>query len=177
MHTVNAIHQQFLARAQGTPYTVSPIPGGLELHLNVADMRWASVMHRNGLRMAYSIRVHLDPERQMYTREQVVRTMSWSAGAGGVMVPTISAEAEVNVERGTVIRLRRTAVLGAHDNGRIVDGFTFDSREMADVVHEVMAPLGWRRRLDTHTRIGAAFAIGAGLFVVGILVWLLVADV
>lgn len=175
MHTVDDIHRRFLARTQNTPYTVSPVPDGVELHLDVADMRWVSLMHRNGLRMAYSIRVHLNPERRTYTREQIIRTMTWSAGAGGVMVPTISAKATANVERGTTIRIRRTAVLGAHDNGRAVDGFSFDSREMADLVSEVMAPLGWRRRLDNYTKIGIAFAAGALLFALGILVFLLVA--
>lgn len=174
MNAVNDIHQRFLTLTHGTPYTVSAIPGGLELHLDVADMRWVTLMHRRGLRMAYSIRVLLDPERQTYTREQIVRTVTWSAGAGGAMVPTISARASVNVERGTTIRLRRTVVLGAHDNGKAVDGFSFDSREAADLVQEVMQPLGWRRRMDNYTKTGVYFAAGAGVLVVGVLLWLLV---
>jgi hypothetical protein len=166
MISAEEIHAQLLARAANTPYTVSRIPGGLLIHLDVAKLQWMTLLGQHGLSKEYSIELILDESRHTYTSEQIVRGMSWRAGATpGSFVPQISGSR--SVQRGTVIQISGASMLGLDNSGRLgAVGYGFDSRPMSQLVKDVMESSGWSKRMDRSTRIGV---IAAGSAIGGIL--------
>jgi hypothetical protein len=165
------IHQQLLARAAGTPYTVTTIPGGLLVHLDVADMQWMTLIGARGLSKEYSIELMLDESSHVYRKEQIIRGLTWRAGLQpGTFVPEISGSR--SVQRGTMIEVSGTSVLGLDRAGHLgVQGYSLDSREMSAFVDQVMEPSGWTKKMDRSTRIGLIVALSAvgGILVAGLI--------
>ncbi|NYE96645.1 hypothetical protein FHU41_002895 [Psychromicrobium silvestre] len=159
MMTAAQIYQQLTAQAQGTPYTVTPIEGGLRVHLNVADLHWLTLFYEYKLDKEYSINLLLDEAHQVYSREQIIREMRWKAGAGPLgFVPYF--EAAKSVKMGSMIEISAVRTVGLQEDGSMVGGYNFDSREMSRFVDAVMVPSGWKKKMDKSTKLGLGFALG-----------------
>ncbi|AJT40492.1 hypothetical protein [Psychromicrobium lacuslunae] len=174
MTTAEQIYQQLLARAQGTPYTVSLIDGGLRVHLNVADMHWLTLFYENKLDKEYSINLLLDEASQSYTKEQVLKEVSWRAGASPIgFVPHF--ELSSTVSKGTMVEISSAKVAGVQEKGGLYDGYTLDTREMSKFVDEVMVPSGWSKKMDKSTKLGLIFAgVGVGVALIAVLVAIII---
>jgi hypothetical protein len=172
MSTQIEIYQLLLERTQGTPYTVTQITDGLRVHLNVADLNWMTLLQQHHLDKEYSIEVVFDEARHSYTQEQITRELTWTAGSQpGTFLPHVSASR--NVQRGTMVEKSYHLQLGLNtDTGRLGPvGYAFDSTKMAHVVDEVMKPSGWRKTIDSSTRIGliVAGSVVGGLLLAGVI--------
>ncbi|WP_394942018.1 hypothetical protein [Psychromicrobium sp. YIM B11713] len=174
MMTAEQIYQQLLARAQGTPYTVTPIEGGLRVHLNVADLHWLTLFYENKLDKEYSINLLLDEATQSYTKEQVLKEVSWRAGVSPVgFVPHF--ELAKSTSKGTMVEISSVREAGLQQNGDLIGGYTLDTREMSKFVDEVMVPSGWAKKMDQNTRLGLIFAcIGGGVAVLAVIVAMII---
>jgi len=157
--TSDDIVRELGERSAGTPYRVQRTPGGAVVGLNIADMRYLTLFYRNRLTLAYSIVLTLDEQRHSYTREQRSRELTYSFGSDGSVLGAAFSGAEI---RGTVRSLQAGIVGGVHDDGDLVKSYGFDSREITAFVDDVMAAAGWRRRMDSSTRIGMIAAIIGG---------------
>ncbi|RKS06074.1 hypothetical protein DFP74_1697 [Nocardiopsis sp. Huas11] len=155
------LYQRFLTRTRGTPYTVSPIQGGLRLHLDVADVTWQRLFHQMRMSREYSINLRVDPARRTYSREQVVRSMRWVDGVG--MTP------RVQFSDGAGQGTRKEIHLGRRRRTPSAHGYHVDFRELAELVDEVMLADGWTRTMDRSSRIGLiAAGIGVGAALLGV---------
>ena len=172
MDSAEDLRRELVARSAGTPYSVSEMPGGLLIHLNVADLHWMTVLHDNNVRKEYSIELMLDDASHTYRREQIVRDLTWRAGMNaGTFTPEISAQR--SVQRGTMVEKSASFQLGTTDSGRVgAVGYTFDSRQMAQFVDDVMKPSGWTKKMDSSTKLGLIIALSVvgGLVVIGLIV-------
>jgi hypothetical protein len=173
MVTATEIERQLRDRAQGTPYVVSSIAGGVRVELDIADLRWLSMFHANRMSRTYTIDIMLNDEQRKYSKEQITRGIEWHAGLTGG-VPQFSYTR--SVVRGTQLQFAKTQVVGLHANGRLVDGYRFDSREMSDFVDTTLHGSGWRKKMDRSSRIGliAALAAGGGAILLALIATILI---
>lgn len=168
------IRRRFEERVAGTPYAVTATRHGLEVGLDVADERWATLLAAHGLEVEHRVDLRLDEAARRYSADQVLREVTWTAGIGGG-APT--ARFSRSVARGTFVGTQVRADVGLHDTGNLVEGYRLDLSELTDLVREVMEPTGWERRLGTASRVGLVVgvigAVGALAAVVAVLVvWL-----
>jgi hypothetical protein len=170
--TASDLENQLRAGCADTPYTVSQMPGGLLVHLDVADLAWMTLLRQNGLQKEYSIELALDEANHVYREEQVIRSVSWTAGlAAGTFGPQVSASR--SMQRGTMVEVSSSSMLGMDRSGHVgMVGYAFDSRPMAKVVNDVMGTSGWTKKMGRSARIGLTVAIACvgGVILAGLIV-------
>lgn len=170
--TASDIHAQLLARCAETPYTVSEMPGGLLVHLDVADLEWMTLLHQNSLKKEYSIELSLDEANQVYREEQVIRNVTWRAGVNAGGSPQFTTGR--SVQRGKFVEIDKSVTLGMNTRTGKVGfvGYAFDSRPMARAVDEVMKATGWTKKMGKSARTGliVAGATIGGIIVAGLIV-------
>ncbi|MER7419989.1 hypothetical protein ABT346_24955 [Micromonospora peucetia] len=150
---------QLVERTRDTPYAVTSLPGGARIGLDVADLRWSTLFHRSGLTIEHAVVLRFDDAKRSYTWHQESRRMSYRFGFDGQV---IGASFRKDVFKGTQLTLQRGVVAGRHDDGSLVRGYRFDSRELTGLVDSVLVPSGWRRAMDRYTKIGLIAAIAGG---------------
>lgn len=166
---MDELYQRFRARTHGTPYTVSPMEGGLRLHLDVADVTWHRLFYQMRMSREYSINLRVDPAKRTYSREQVVRSMQWVEGIG--------TAPRVEFSGGTGQGTSKEIHLGRRRSAPSAHGYFVDFQELAELVDEVMQADGWTRTMDRSSRIGliaagigvAAALLGAAIAVIAVL--------
>lgn len=162
VQTSDEIYQGLQDRVRDTPYTVTRTDYGLLLHLQVADLRWVGLLHQHSLQKEYSIELMLREDEHIYSRQQVVRAVSWTTGVGtGGAVAQVSTKR--TVLRGTVYEKELHLQFGLTDGGRPAAlAYAFDSTWLSKTVNDFMADTGWRKQVDSATRTGLIVA-AAGL--------------
>lgn len=163
---MDELYQRFRARTHGTPYTVSPMEGGLRLRLDVADVTWQQLFYQMRMSKEYSINLRVDPAERTYSREQVVRSMRWVEGIG--TGPRVEFSDDTGQGTAKEINLgRRRSAPSAH-------GYFLDFQELVALVDEVMLADGWTRTMDRSSRIGLfAAVIGVAAALLGVAVALI----
>ncbi|MQA97604.1 MAG: hypothetical protein GEV11_24360 [Streptosporangiales bacterium] len=146
--------QELYARVQaataGTPYTMVPTERGFDLTVDVDVPQWQELLTRRRITQVHTYRVALYPEKATYTITDVVRTVEFEAGLGGV-------------------RLGATAFVGRslyRTSHRALDGsgeYSFSSGEGHGLIRGPAAELGWREAQPASVKIALGFAIVGGL--------------
>jgi hypothetical protein len=173
MKTADELFGELRAASEGSPYTVTRTATGALVHLDVADLHWMSLLGEHRIDKEYSIDLVLGEAKHTYSREQIIRTMTWTAGLSGALLPTISASR--SVQRGKSFELSGTQALDMMRN-RGTAGYRFDSREMLAFVDTTMDASGWTKKMDRSSRIGLTVALSVlgGLLILGLIALIIV---
>lgn len=164
----DAVLQQVSGVCRGTPYTVTPTAEGFDLHLDLVDRQWWSLLGQHRLTRAFVHHVRLDEANHRFTIEDVQRSIAWDAGFGGT--PRWSGSTSVMRGRQIAIGGQKVWSVTPHGVEKIAD-YSFDTREAHGLVRAVLAPAGWSERLPGSARAGLVVGLGTlGLLAVGGLV-------
>ncbi|QEO15589.1 hypothetical protein FLP10_14985 [Agromyces intestinalis] len=171
--TSQDIVAQLRRDVEGTPFLLEPTARGFTMQYDVADWKWATFLYGNGLRTQYKISVVIDDVKRTWAPTQHIREVRWQAGAG----PNGSPKASLGLRAfvGEAIVITKTAQVGLHDDGRLVRTYTFDSRDLMELITQACDGAGYRRRRGAVTRFARGMAIFGGALAVAVLpvLWLL----
>lgn len=142
------------------PYTVTSVPGGFDVVLDLADAQWWGVLNRAGLRKSISHEVRVDGERYVVT--DVEREVEWVAG-----VPGFSASGTWRRGRIRSVGFQKTYALDDDLRPALVVDYSYSSEEARRVVVAEADALGLRSQRPVEETIAM---VVAGLTVVGLLV-------
>lgn len=163
-----------LSRAsEGRPYHVSWTKNGrILVHLDVADLQWASLFYQNGISKDYQIEVAVTDDRS-FTKTQIIREFRWETGASPFgFVPKYTANK--TVVHGSYVERSSQKVVVQTPDGLGTVGYSFDSREMMTFVDETLGAAGLIGVKSKAGKIGlivAGSVIGA-LLIAGLIVLL-----
>ncbi|MER6380936.1 hypothetical protein [Streptomyces sp. NPDC001250] len=149
---------EFQARIEAavtdTPYRMSRTEQGFELTVDVPG--------RERQRQVHTYRVVLRRQERAFTMTDIVRTVGYGAGPGGVRLgKTVSAGRILYVVKG-----------GTPDGtGR----YRFSSADGHRLIRGVAQELGWQELRPTSVKVGIGVGILGGLVVLGTLIGLAVA--
>lgn len=138
------------AAAAGTPYRVCRTERGFDLTVDVDVPQWQELLTRRRMNQVHTYRVALRPEKKVFTLTDVVRTVEYEAGLGGVRL-------------GRTVSVGRSVYASSY---RTLDGseqYTFSSAEGHRLIRGAAGGLGWREAQPASVKIAAGFAILGGL--------------
>lgn len=144
----------------GKPYTVTTVPGGFDVVLDLADAQWWGLFNRAGLRKSVSHEVRVTGDRYVVT--DVEREVEWVAGA-----PRVAAEATLRRGRIRSAGFRKTYAFDDDLQPAKVVDYSYSSETSRRLVVAEAEALGLRSRRSTEETVGMVFA---GVAVVGLLV-------
>jgi hypothetical protein len=154
------------AKAEGTPYVVERTDTGFDVRLDLADARWFDLMHKRGLRTAYTHHVRLDEAEHALTITDDMRSVEWRAGGdvghGGVR-PVVAAQAQRAMGRFHEVSFRKE--YGLSEDGHLgeVVSYSFSSKEGLTLVREPAKELGWTEHMPAAAKVGLVFGIIGGV--------------
>ncbi|MFF4397034.1 hypothetical protein [Streptomyces sp. NPDC001480] len=159
--TVEEFHTRIEAAATGTPYRPRRTEWGLELTVDVNAPQWQELLTRHRLDQIHTYRVALRPQEKTFTITDVVRTVEYEAGLGGVRLGK-------TVSTGRNVYVSKTWSL----NG--TQEYSFSSAEGHRLIRGVARELGWREIRPASVKIAIGFGVFGGVIALGTLVALAV---
>jgi hypothetical protein len=172
MITATDIYEQLLAKSGGTPYTVTRTDDGVLIHQDPTNVDFAAAMFKAHIEQDYRIEITLDEARHVYREDQSVRTTNTrSAIAPGSLLPSLAKN--TSWEKGTVMNVSTQHLAGVTWSAQVAStGYTFDTRQMAMFIDEVMRPSGWTRKMAKNSRLAIIIptAILGGLSLIALIV-------
>lgn len=151
------------AKAAGTPYTVTETAQGFDLGLDIVNAHWYALFAKQGLSRTFVHHVKLDEPAKRFTITDDSRTVSWSKGVDGSMVPRMSLKGQR--QWGTTYEFSTENVVALDDHGQVakVVDYTFSSNEGRALITGPAKEAGWTQRMDVFTRIGLVFGLIGGV--------------
>lgn len=160
---------QFLARvqqlAQGSPYVATPTERGFDIHVEIADAHWRTLLSEQSIEKTYTFQVVCDEAAHTYAVTDVARN---------VQRGTLSASISKEWSSGST-RLKEFGRVYAWDDSRgpsEVVNYYFDADEGHALIERAATELGWgprardrcqgRTRVCAHRRIDRGRRRGAG---------------
>ncbi|MFF4764036.1 hypothetical protein [Streptomyces sp. NPDC001292] len=140
------------ADAVGTPYRMRRAEGGFDLTVDVDVPQWRELLTRRRITQVHTYRVALRPEKKIFTLTDVVRTVEYEAGLGGVRLGKT-----VSVGRSVYVTTRGTL------DGSRSEQYTFSSAEGHRLIRGAARKLSWREAHSASVKIAAGVAILGGL--------------
>ncbi|WP_157879982.1 hypothetical protein [Streptomyces natalensis] len=147
---VEELYARVQAAAEGTPYRMCRTERGFDLTVDVDVPQWQELLTRRRVSQVCTYRVAVRPEKKIYTMTDVVRTVEYEAGVGGVRL-------------GASVFVGRDVSLSSY---RTLDGseqYTFSSAEGHGLIRGAAEELGWRESQPVSVKIGIGFAALGGL--------------
>lgn len=162
-------------KLENTPYALTRTPTGFTVAINLADAKWWMPLSRNGLKDTFEYQVTIDEATKHYSVNDVRRRLAWRAGVNAQTLEPYF-DLDYQYQSGTVVGYRRELVIGGSDRGKIepVVDIAFSPGEKKKLIKDTATQLGLKRMLSRDQKIGAGFAIGAGVLVVILLICALV---
>jgi hypothetical protein len=158
---VDELYTRIDAATAGTPYRMCRTERGFDLTVDIDVPQWQELLSRSRVTQVHTYRVALRPEEKVFTLTDVVRTVEYEAGLGGV-------------------RLGKTVSVGRSVSftwNRTLDGseqYTFSSAEGHRLIRGAAGELGWREIQPVSVKIAAGVGILAGLGALATLITLAV---
>jgi hypothetical protein len=150
------------AAAAGTPYRARRTGWGVELTVDVDTPQWRELLTRHRVRQVHTYRVTLRPQEKAFTITDVVRTVEYEAGLGGVRLGR-------TVSVGRSVYVTKTWSL----DGTLE--YSFSSAEGHRLIRTAARELGWRELRPTSVKIALAAGILGGTVALATLIGLAVA--
>ena len=144
----------------GRSYTVTSVPGGFDVVLDLADAQWWGLFNRAGLRKSISHEVRVDGTRYVVT--DLEREVEWVAGA-----PRLAASGTWRRGRIRSAGFNKTYAFDDDLRAAKVVDYSYSSEEARRVVVAEAEALGLRLRKSVEETIAT---VVAALTVVGLLV-------
>ncbi|MET7906708.1 hypothetical protein ABZU45_06295 [Streptomyces avermitilis] len=144
------LYTRIQAAAAGTPYRMCRTERGFDLTVDIDVPRWQELLTRMRVTQVHTYRVALRPQKQVYTLTDVVHTVEYKAGSGGVRL-------------GAAVSVGRSV---SWTSNRTVDGseqYTFSTAEGHRLIRDAAGELGWREAQPASVKIAAGFAVLGGL--------------
>ncbi|MEU6549862.1 hypothetical protein ABZ915_06160 [Streptomyces sp. NPDC046915] len=154
---VEAFHTRVEAAVAGTPYRPRRTEWGLELTVDVNAPQWQELLTRHRVDQVHTYRVALRPQEKAFTMTDVVRTVEYEAGPGGVRLGR-------TVSTGRSVYATRTWNLDGTQQ------YSFSSAEGHRLIRDVARELGWREIRPASVKIAIGFGIFGGVIALGTLV-------
>ncbi|MER7787529.1 hypothetical protein [Streptomyces sp. NPDC097640] len=151
------LYARIQTAAEGTPYRMCRTERGFDLTVDVDVPQWQELLTRRRVRQVYTYRVALRPQEKIYTLTDVVRTVEYEAGLGGVRL-------------GAAVFVGRSLSRSSY---RSLDGseeYTFSSAEGHGLIRGAAGDLGWREAQPASVKIAAGFAVLGGLGAIAALI-------
>ncbi|MEV5144054.1 hypothetical protein [Streptomyces sp. NPDC052727] len=144
------------AATAGTPYRLRGTAEGFDLTVDVHTPQWRELLTRHRVSQVHTYRVALRPREKRFTLTDVVRTVEYEAGPGGVRLgKTVSA--------GRSVYVTKTWSLGGTPE------YSFSSAEGHRLIRGAAQELGWREVRPTSVTIALGFGILGGVLALGTL--------
>jgi hypothetical protein len=151
------------AKAEGSPYVVTPTPDGFDLRIQLQDSRWYSFLRAAGRQQVVEHRVSLDEARKQLVVTDVWHDVRWEVGALGHLLPFLEAEVEVKRTYGRVYAFHGSRTIGGGSAPSSLPddagGITRRSAVGRKFIREASAELGWTERRNRFEVIGAVGAV------------------
>ena len=143
---VDELYARVEAAAVGTPYRICRTERGFDMTVDIAVPQWRELLTRDRVGELHTYRVALRPEEKIFTLTDIVRTLEYEVGLGGVRLgKTVSAGRSVSFT-----------------SNRTLDGseqYTFSSAEGHRLIRGAAGELGWRETQPA----GVKIAVGVGI--------------
>ena len=144
------LYDRIEAAAAGTPYRMCRTERGFDLTVDVDVPQGQELLTRRRVTQVHTFRVALRPEEKVFTLTDVVRTVEYEAGPGGVRL-------------GRTVSVGRSVSVTSH---RTLDGsgqYTFSSAEGHRLIRGAAGELGWREAQPASVKIAAGVGILGGV--------------
>lgn len=166
MTDADTLFEAVRERAEGTPYVVERTDEGFDVRLDLADARWFDLMHKRGLRTAYTHHVRLDEAEHVLAITDDMRSVEWRAGADvghGGMRPVLAAQAQRATGRFHEVSFHKE--YGLSEDGHLgeVVSYSFSSKEGLTLIREPAKELGWTERMPVTAKVGLVFGVVGGV--------------
>ncbi|WP_255951273.1 hypothetical protein [Streptomyces odontomachi] len=161
--SVDALYARIQAAAAGTPYRLCRTEPGFDLIVDVDVPQWQELLTRRRINQVYTYRVALHPEKKTYTLTDVVHTVEYEVGPGGVRL-------------GTGVAMGRSL---SRTSYRTMDGteqYTFSTAEGHRLIRDAARALGWRETQPASVKVALGFGILGGLGAVATLIALAIVN-
>ncbi|MET9010540.1 hypothetical protein ABZX74_06320 [Streptomyces olivaceoviridis] len=145
------------AAAAGTPYRLQGTAQGFDLTVDVRTPQWRELLTRHRIGQVHTYRVALRPQQKRFTLTDVVRTVEYEAGPGGVRLGR-------TVSVGRSVYVTRTWSPGGTPE------HSFNSTEGHRLIRGAARELGWQEVRPTSVKIAMGFGILGGVVALGTLV-------
>ncbi|MFB7111680.1 hypothetical protein [Streptomyces sp. NPDC056291] len=155
------LYDRIESAAAGTPYRMCRTEAGFDLTVDVDVPQWQALLTRRRITQVHTYRVALRPEKKVFTLTDVVRTVEYEVGLGGVRLGKT-----VSVGRSVYVTSHRT--LDGSDPG--AEQYTFSSAEGHRLIRGAAGKLGWREAQPVGVKIAAGAAILGGLGAIAALI-------
>ncbi|MFI9604540.1 hypothetical protein ACIHCX_32610 [Streptomyces sp. NPDC052043] len=150
--TADELYARIEDAAADTPYRMHRTEEGFELTVDVDVPQWRDLLTRHRITQVHTYRVALRPGEKVFTLTDVVRTVEYEAGLGGVRLGRT-----VSVGRSVSVTTNRT--LGGSGS----EQYTFSSAEGHRLIRGVAGKLGWREVQPVSVKIALGAAVLGGL--------------
>ncbi|MGW7255765.1 hypothetical protein [Streptomyces sp. NPDC054834] len=157
--TVEEFHTRIEAAVAGTPYRRRRTEWGFELTVDVNAPQWQELLTRHRVDQVHTYRVALRPQEKAFTMTDVVRTVEYEAGLGGVRL-------------GKTVSTGRSVYVSKTWSPDGTQQYSFSSAEGHRLIRGVARELGWREIKPTSVKIAIGFGIFGGVIAVGTLITL-----
>ncbi|MEU8261583.1 hypothetical protein AB0C02_13305 [Micromonospora sp. NPDC048999] len=147
---VDELYASVEAATVDTPYRMCRTKRGFDLIVDVNVPQWRVLLTRRRITQVHTYRVALRPEQKVFTMTDVVRTVEYEAGLGGLRL-------------GKTVSVGRSVSVVSH---RALDGsdqYTFSSAEGHRLIRGAAGELGWREAQPASVKVAMGFAIIGGL--------------
>ncbi|MGW4820577.1 hypothetical protein ACWEP4_16665 [Streptomyces sp. NPDC004227] len=164
------LYDRIESAAAGTPYRMCRTEAGFDLTVDVDVPQWQALLTRRRISQVHTYRVALRPEKKVFTLTDVVRTVEYEAGLGGVRLGKT-----VSVGRSVYVTSHRTLDGSGPDSDS--EQYTFLSAEGHRLIRGAAGKLGRREAQPAGVKIAAGAAILGGLGAIAALIAVAVAVV
>ena len=150
--TTDRFREQVSARAEGTPYVVTPTSEGFDVGIDIVDARWFELYKKVGLSRTFVHHVAVDGTT--YTVTDDSRTLEWEAGS-----PRLGATLERFTGRKHELSFQKTVALSERGRVEKVVDYTFSSQEGRRLIKGAAKEQGLREHMPLDAKIGLWVAI------------------
>lgn len=147
------LYARIEAAVAGTPYRMRRTEPGFDLTVDVDVPQWQELLTRRRVSQVHTYRIALRPADKIFTMTDVVRTVEYEAGPGGVRLGKT-----VSVGRSMSVTSQRTF----GDSGQS-EQYTFSSAEGHRLIRGAAGELGWREAKPASVKIAIGVGILGGL--------------
>ncbi|MFF2850203.1 hypothetical protein ACFVT5_28270 [Streptomyces sp. NPDC058001] len=161
--SADELYARIEAATAGTPYRMCRTEDGFDVTVDVHLPQWQQLLTRQRITQVHTYRIALRPEEKTFTLTDVVRTVEYEVGLGGVRL-------------GKTVSVGRTLSITSN---RSLDGseqYTFSSAEGHRLIRGVTEELGWQEAKPAALKIAAAVGICAGAAALATLITLAVVN-
>ncbi|MFJ8581341.1 hypothetical protein [Micromonospora sp. NPDC093277] len=123
---------------------------GFDLTVDVNVPQWQALLTRRRITQVNTYRVALRPEKKIFTMTDIVRTVEFKAGVGGVQL-------------GKTAFVGRSVSVTSYQALDGSDQYTFSSGEGHHLIRRAAGELGWQEAQPAVVKIAAGVAILGGL--------------